>query len=620
MPGFGHTLAAARPDDGGLLVFALGQSSYALRGAGTLVLIDPWLSTALEESEGVTRSVPPALRPDEVEAVDLVCVTHEHADHLDPVTLATIARRVPEAVFVAPAPDVERVEEAGVPRDRIRPALADVPLEAAGVRVTPVASAHELRSDAFGGYDFWRDDRGDHRALGYVVELDGHAVYHGGDTIWWPGLEDAVRALAPELAILPINGRDAMREAQGLWGNLHAERGRGARCRGRRARRRAVPLRRRRGEPRRSRRVRPRARRARRWDRRARAASGRPARPVAARGTAARSRPRGGRAPSARPCPRDGGARRARPRDGGARRARPRDGGARRARPRDGGARRARLWHARGVAMGLHHVREGAGPPLVLLAGIGMSGAAWRPVIPRLAAEREVWAVDLPGFGASDTLPAGRPVGLQALSDAAERFCAQAGPDRPHVAGNSLGGAVALELGRRGAVASVTAISPAGFAGRAGQQFAGRSLQLTHWAGGRLRPLAPRLVSRPRLRRILYAQMFAHPERLTPGDAYAHLVTMLEGGAFHDVLTELDGHRFEGEIDVPVTIAWGTRDGLLLPTEALRARRLLPNARHVWLRGCGHVPMSDDPEQVARVLLEGSAARAGQNAVARASG
>jgi pimeloyl-ACP methyl ester carboxylesterase len=259
------------------------------------------------------------------------------------------------------------------------------------------------------------------------------------------------------------------------------------------------------------------------------------------------------------------------------------------------------------MASGLHHVREGAGPPLVLIAGIGSSGAAWRPVAPRLAEERELWRVDLPGFGRSDTLPDGDPCGVEALADAAERFFEEVGLTRPHIAGNSLGGAVGLELGRRDAVATVTALSPAGFAGWAGQQYAGRSLQLTHWAGGKLRPVAPKLFRRPGLRRILSAQMFAHPERLTPGEMYANLVTLLDSKGFHEVLTELDGHRFEGEIAVPVTIAWGTRDALLLPTQALRARRLLPNARHVWLHGCGHVPMSDDPEQVAQVLLEGSA-------------
>ena len=224
MPGFGHTLATARPADGGLLIFALGQSGFALCGAESIVLIDPWLSTALEEEDAeVTRPVPPALRPEDVEAADLVCVTHEHADHLDPRTLGAIAAQVPDAIFLAPAPAVPLVERAGVPRGRIHPAHDGVALEAAGARVTALKAAHELHPDAFGGYRFWLDERGDHRALSYLVELDGHRIFHAGDTIWWPGMEDALRELEPDVAILPINGRDAMREARGLWGNLNAD-------------------------------------------------------------------------------------------------------------------------------------------------------------------------------------------------------------------------------------------------------------------------------------------------------------------------------------------------------------------------------------------------------------
>jgi pimeloyl-ACP methyl ester carboxylesterase len=257
---------------------------------------------------------------------------------------------------------------------------------------------------------------------------------------------------------------------------------------------------------------------------------------------------------------------------------------------------------------GLHHVREGEGPPLVLIAGIGSAGSAWNAVVPLLAREREVWRIDLPGFGRSAAFPPGEPCGIEALTDAAQQFFAEAGLERPDVAGNSLGGAVGLELGRRDAVASVTALSPAGFAGRAGQRFAGNSLQFTYWISGKLRPVAPQMFRRPGVRRLLMAQMFAHPENLTPGEAYANVVTLLDGKGFVDTLAALDGHRFEGEISVPVTIAWGTRDGLLLPNQALRARRLLPNARHLWMHGCGHVPMSDDPEQVARVVLEGAAA------------
>jgi pimeloyl-ACP methyl ester carboxylesterase len=61
-----------------------------------------------------------------------------------------------------------------------------------------------------------------------------------------------------------------------------------------------------------------------------------------------------------------------------------------------------------------------------------------------------------------------------------------------------------------------------------------------------------------------------------------------------------------GDLDVSVTVGWGTRDALLIPRQGRRARRRMPRARHVWLRGCGHVPTWDNPEQVAAVQLAGS--------------
>ena len=250
-----------------------------------------------------------------------------------------------------------------------------------------------------------------------------------------------------------------------------------------------------------------------------------------------------------------------------------------------------------------------------------MSGAAWRPVIARLAGEREVWSVDLPGFGRSEALPAGEPCGIAALADAAERFFAEAGLERPHVAGNSLGGAVGLELGRRGTVASVTAISPAGFASRPGAALRGRVAAAHALGRPRLRPAAPRLVTRPGLRRLLYARCSPIPSASRPArrtTTWRRCSTAARSTTCSPSSTAIAS---PARSRVPATIGWGTRDGLLLPTQALRARRLLPGARHVWLRGCGHVPMSDDPDQVARLLLDGSAAPAArQNAVASASG
>jgi pimeloyl-ACP methyl ester carboxylesterase len=258
--------------------------------------------------------------------------------------------------------------------------------------------------------------------------------------------------------------------------------------------------------------------------------------------------------------------------------------------------------------MRLAYEREGSGPALVLLAGIGMNRIAWEPVRSRLAAARELVLVDLPGFGESAALPGDTDATIEALTDAVEECLTELGLERPHVAGNSLGGAVALELARRDAVASVTAISPAGFWSGVEGRFARRSLQASWALASRLRPYAPRLLSRPRMRRLLYGQIYAHPETMTPAQALAYMDMLLQSDGFHATLPNVDGYDFlAGDLPVPATIAWGTRDALLLPTQARRARERLPGAHHVWLRGCGHVPMGDDPDQVAAVILRGSA-------------
>src|SRR5690349_7795608 len=104
----------------------------------------------------------------------------------------------------------------------------------------------------------------------------------------------------------------------------------------------------------------------------------------------------------------------------------------------------------------LEHTRTGSGPPILLMHGIGMDRTVWDPVVPLLAREHEVVAVDLPGFGTSAPLTGA--VTVAALAAAVEEL----GLERPHAAGNSLGGGIALELGRRGSAASVCAISPIG--------------------------------------------------------------------------------------------------------------------------------------------------------------
>lgn len=262
----------------------------------------------------------------------------------------------------------------------------------------------------------------------------------------------------------------------------------------------------------------------------------------------------------------------------------------------------------------LVHDRRGDGPPLVLIHGIGARRGAWDPVVGRLSAERETIAVDTPGFGDAPPLPraaAGGTLTIDDYVDAFVTFFGDAGLDRPHVAGNSMGGGIALELARRGAVASATALSPIGFWNRAESVYSRASLRLTRALAIHAGGLLKRGVSSAVGRQLLLGQMYGRPAGLDPQAAREDVDKLANATAFDATLPALGAYQFERgeELDgVPVTIGWGTRDRLLVsPSQPRRARALLPRARHVPLQRCGHLPMADDPEAVARLLLVASA-------------
>jgi pimeloyl-ACP methyl ester carboxylesterase len=259
--------------------------------------------------------------------------------------------------------------------------------------------------------------------------------------------------------------------------------------------------------------------------------------------------------------------------------------------------------------MMLNHHREGTGEALVLIHGIGSRWQMWEPVLDRLTPHREVIALDLPGFGGSPMPPVGTAAGPESLASLVHDFLTEIGVDRPHVAGNSLGGLIALELARRGQVRSADAISPAGFANRR-ESAVSRSLL---WGGVRAaRRLAPRadvLMGPPAGRILAVGQYVAHPTRMTPADAAANLRALAAAPWFDATLSTLrEGHFGDGTaIEVPVTIAWGERDRVLAPRQLWRAAHAIPQARFLPLPDCGHLPTYDDPELVARVMLEASA-------------
>jgi len=266
--------------------------------------------------------------------------------------------------------------------------------------------------------------------------------------------------------------------------------------------------------------------------------------------------------------------------------------------------------------MMLNHYRDGSGEPLVLIHGIGSRWQVWMPVLERLATGRSVIALDLPGFGASP-LPAPRtPPGVRSLARLVLNFLDELGIDRPHVAGNSLGGQIALELARTGRIRSANALSPAGFHEGAEARFQKLSLEFMLHATRLLAPVADTVAATPLGRRLLFSQMAAHPERMSAVDAADNVRGVAGSRWFGPTLEAMLAEPFSGgeEITVPVTIAWGEKDHLLLPRQAARAARQIPAARSITLTGCGHVPTYDDPDQVADVLITGSAAKAWSSA------
>jgi L-ascorbate metabolism protein UlaG (beta-lactamase superfamily) len=204
------------PAWGQIVLWWLGQAGFALRGNGATVLIDPFLA------EHPDRLVPPPFRPDQVGGVDIVAITHDHLDHLDEESLPALAEASPAARFVLPEPLVNRLADLGISSDRVSGAQPDRPLELAGLTIDPVPASHG--DDLRDGYGFGLDrSNGLYRYLGYVFDLGGVRVYHAGDTIPYDGMEERLSAFRVDVALLPINGRDAEREAQGIVGNLDEE-------------------------------------------------------------------------------------------------------------------------------------------------------------------------------------------------------------------------------------------------------------------------------------------------------------------------------------------------------------------------------------------------------------
>ncbi len=247
--------------------------------------------------------------------------------------------------------------------------------------------------------------------------------------------------------------------------------------------------------------------------------------------------------------------------------------------------------------------RSGGGAPLVLVHPLGADRGVWQPVLHALSAEHDVLAVDMPGFGGSRELAAEVAATPEAIALTIVATLVSLGLGDAHVAGISLGGWVALELGKTGRALSVTALNPAGFWARP----LGPRPELARRTAKRLLPLARPLLATDRGRRLALAGAVAHPERVPPAAAYGLVRAYALSPGFERADTEMRRAVFTGieEIRVPVTLAWSDRDRLVG-----RPRREIPGVRALTLTDCGHVPTWDSPAQVSESILSTTRAAA----------
>lgn len=205
---------AAAPASG-LAIWWTGQSGYLIRSAQGLLAVDLYLSEHLTKKYEATtrphvRMTRSPLRGEDLRTVDLLLASHKHSDHLDPGTAPEVLRNSPAAMLVLPEAIRNHALDLGLPADRLIGVDSGSEVRGAGFRVRAIASAHEA---------FDRDPEGRHPYLGFIIEAAGLRLYHGGDTVAYEGLAEALAGERFDVLFLPINGREPSR---GVPGNMTA--------------------------------------------------------------------------------------------------------------------------------------------------------------------------------------------------------------------------------------------------------------------------------------------------------------------------------------------------------------------------------------------------------------
>lgn len=201
-------------------IWWLGQAGFAVRACSHTFLIDPYLSDSLAQKYKGSkfphdRLVPVPVNPVALKGVDWVFCTHQHTDHMDPETLRLLARNQ-NCRFFVPCSTLEHAVET-IELDTRRTTCVNAGQSVSldkSVRLHPIPSAHE---------ELQVNSKGEHYFLGYVLQLGDIRIYHSGDCIPYDGIQNQLKNLKPDIALLPVNGRDDYRFSHNIPGNFHFE-------------------------------------------------------------------------------------------------------------------------------------------------------------------------------------------------------------------------------------------------------------------------------------------------------------------------------------------------------------------------------------------------------------
>jgi pimeloyl-ACP methyl ester carboxylesterase len=273
----------------------------------------------------------------------------------------------------------------------------------------------------------------------------------------------------------------------------------------------------------------------------------------------------------------------------------------------------------------LRYVRAGSGPAVVLIHGFASSLYTWKDVIRLLAPERDVLALDLPGFGQSDQPP---DLAFEDLPRAVLGLMDQLGVERAALVGNSMGGGTAALVAARRPerVTALVLVDSAGFH-RDESEHPG----VVRLVRSSLGPLAAHLPFRRLFVEGALRQVFVDDTQVTDERVAEYLAPLLRSGAFPSIRSLLASFAAHPdalrealpEIEAPTLVIWGRQDAWIPLDHADRFVETIPGARKVVLDGCGHMPQAERPQDVGRLLrgfLPGPNGEAGDDPGGRVGG